>query len=331
MLAIDIVAPHVLLTIIGHSGLHTLYLLLLVAWVAFTGSDRESRIALGLALAAIGFAAILNALTGPLLLSAWISWMVGLVLVWLLAQALVNRQRLLVELEKAQAGLAEQLRLNAELHAEAQRAAVMDERQRLARELHDSATQSLYSARMFTGAASRMLSRDDTETAARHLEQVQQLTGDALAEMRLLIHELRPPVLEEKGLAAALRARLESVEARAGLETELTCDPTEPTRVPIAVEQELYGIAQEALNNALKHAHASRVVVALCETPQALTLEVRDDGVGFALNGHGGESEVGTGGVGLLGMRERATRVGGSVEILSGSGDGTTVRVKVPR
>jgi signal transduction histidine kinase len=327
-LALLVVVPHVALSLMGHAGVHTLYLLLVVAWVTYTGDRRASVITLGLALAAITIAAGIAVQQASLSLSAWISWGAGLILVWLLAQALVNRQRLLVELAQAQAGLAEQLRVNAELHAQAQRAVVLDERQRLARELHDSATQSLYSARLYTEAALRMLSNGDSVTATEHLREVKQLAADALAEMRLLIHELRPPVLEERGLAEALRVRLESVEERAGLAMHFQCEPEAPERLPAALEQELYGLAQEALNNALKHAHPSRVSVALHQDPARVRLEISDDGVGFEMNGHSG---AGASGLGLRSMQERAERAGGRIEIVSRAGEGTRVRVEVPR
>jgi signal transduction histidine kinase len=97
---------------------------------------------------------------------------------------------------------------NARLYEQAQQAAALEERQRLARDMHDSATQSVYSARVFAEAASRLLARGQTQGAAEYLGQIKEAARDALAEMRLLIYELRPPVLEEEGLVAALRLRL---------------------------------------------------------------------------------------------------------------------------
>jgi signal transduction histidine kinase len=144
--------------------------------------------------------------------------------------------------------------------------------------------------------------------------------------MRLLIFELRPPAQEEEGLAAALQARLDSVETRAGLETALQVEGER--RLPPTVEEELFWITQEALNNVVKHAHARRVTVRLELGSEDVQLEVRDDGVGFEPT----RAER-SGGVGLGSLQERAARIAGELAIESASGEGTrvTVRVKVPR
>jgi signal transduction histidine kinase len=140
--------------------------------------------------------------------------------------------------------------------------------------------------------------------------------------MRLLLFELRPPVLQEHGLAAALRARLQAVETRAGLVAEFDCQAEE--RLPPAKEQELYRVAQEALNNVLKHAHAGRVRVHLAVANGRATLEIADDGVGFE------PSMQGAGGLGLRGMRERVERLAGTLRVDSSPGKGTCVHVEVP-
>ena len=212
---------------------------------------------------------------------------------------------------------------NARLYERAQQAAVLEERQRLARELHDSVTQSLYGVSLYTEAASRARADGEVGPVAANLDGIRETTQEALGEMRLLLYELRPPLLEEHGLAAALRARLQNVETRAGLEVAFDCQGDE--RLPVDQEQELFRLAQEALNNVLKHAHARRVQVCLELAADRVVLEVADDGAGFdpAL-GRGG-------GFGLPGMRERAERVGGSLRIDSSPGTGTRVRVEVPR
>jgi signal transduction histidine kinase len=215
---------------------------------------------------------------------------------------------------------------NARLYDQAQRVATLEERQRLARELHDSATQSMYSARMYAEAASRLLSRGDEQTAAEYLGEVKAATRDALAEMRLLIHELRPPILESEGLVAALRLRLSAVEERAGIQTVLDVSPEFPERLPVALEQELYSLAQEALNNALKHGRPERITLTLGQTSAGVSLEVRDDGAGFD------PDQIGpNGGNGLRGMRERVARHGGVIRIESTPGEGVSVWVEVPR
>jgi signal transduction histidine kinase len=212
---------------------------------------------------------------------------------------------------------------NARLHERARQAAVLEERERLARELHDSVTQSLYAVSLHAEVAGRALADGDVEPAASNLADIRETVQEALAEMRLLLFELRPPLLQEQGLAAALHTRLRAVEARAGLTTEFAGDGAE--RLRPEVEQELYRVAQEALNNVLKHAHASRATVRLDVGAGRAALEVVDDGVGFEPALRGGD------GYGLPGMRERAQRLGGTLRVESAPGAGTRVRVEVPR
>jgi signal transduction histidine kinase len=211
---------------------------------------------------------------------------------------------------------------NARLYRQVEQLAVMEERQRLARELHDSVTQSLFSITLYAEAASRMLAAQKFDTTAEHLRELQATAQEALREMRLLVFELRPPLLAEQGLVAALQSRLEGVERRAGLRAELKV--VGEKRLPIPVEEELYGIAQEALNNVLKHAGAKHVMVRLEFVGQSALIEVRDDGAGFELASAGDR-----GGLGLRGMTERAQRVGGRLTVQSTPGEGTVVRVVV--
>jgi signal transduction histidine kinase len=212
---------------------------------------------------------------------------------------------------------------NARLHERARQAAVLEERQRLARELHDSVTQALYGISLYAEAADRALTRGEAEPAATNLRELRETAQEALGEMRLLIYELRPPLLEEYGLAAALRARLKAVETRAGLVTEFVGEYDD--RLAPHIEQELYRLAQEALNNVLKHAHAQHVRVRLAIGAASTILEVADDGVGFETWFRGGE------GFGLPGMRERAQRLGGELRVESSPGAGTRIEVNVPR
>ena len=212
---------------------------------------------------------------------------------------------------------------NARLHERARQAAVLEERQRLALELHDSVTQALYGVSLHAEAAGRALADGENDAVAASLREIRETTQEALGEMRLLLFELRPPLLEEHGLARALQSRLGAVEARAGLVTEFQGDGAE--RLPPETEQELYRLAQEALNNVLKHAHAGRVVVRLDVSADRATLEVADDGLGFEPSLRGGD------GFGLPGMRERAERLGGILSVESAPGAGTRVRVEVPR
>jgi signal transduction histidine kinase len=211
---------------------------------------------------------------------------------------------------------------NTRLHERARQAAVLEERQRLARELHDSVTQSLYGISLYAEAAQRALRHGDAAPAATHLQDIRDTTREALAETRLLLFELRPPLLEQ-GLPTALQTRLQAVEARAGLDVSFRSHGED--RLATEQEQELFRLAQEALNNVLKHAHARSVQVCFEVTPDRAILEVNDDGVGFDPSFRGGA------GFGLRGMRERAERLGGTLSIDSAPNTGTRVRVEVPR
>ena len=165
-----------------------------------------------------------------------------------------RRPRLFSEEEiRLAASVADQAALaveNARLRSRAEQAATFAERSRLARELHDSVTQSLYSVTLYAAAAARLLAGGDTATAAGHLQELRGTAQEALREMRLLIFQLSPPVLDQKDLAAALQTRLDAVEARGGMPVDYRVEGAD--HLPAAARQELYSIAQEALNNALK-------------------------------------------------------------------------------
>jgi signal transduction histidine kinase len=221
---------------------------------------------------------------------------------------------------------------NARLRERAEQVAVSEERGRLARDLHDSVTQSLYSLTLFAEAARRVASLGDMARTAEFLERVSSTALQALKEMRLLVHELRPLALERDRLIGALQQRLDAVEGRAGIQARLLVEGA--LDLPMAVESELYHIAQEALNNALKHAAASAVVVRLsCQVQHKaaritagcmhlIRLEVCDNGCGFEPD-HASEH----GGLGLISLRERTARLGGEIHIRSAPGQGTTVIV----
>jgi signal transduction histidine kinase len=227
--------------------------------------------------------------------------------------ARAESQALLVDLEAAYR------RLEA-YAARAEELAVVEERNRLARDLHDSVNQALYGLALSAEAANRHLAAGETAAAGERLRDVGDSAQEALKEMRLLIHELRPPLLEQEGLAAALQSRLAAVEGRVGLVAELEIAGDD--RPPLKVEAELDRIAQEALNNALKHARAGRIAVRLCQEPRRVVLEIVDDGVGFD------PALVRPGGLGLTSMAERAARVGGRFAIESRPGAGTRIRVE---
>jgi signal transduction histidine kinase len=206
--------------------------------------------------------------------------------------------------------------------------AIAAERNRLARDLHDSVTQSLYSLTLLAEAGQRMLANwgenAPGQAASSQLTSNQSRLGEiaqqALQEMRLLVYQLRPLALESEGLVGALEQRLETVERRAGVQAVVSVQGE--IDLPAGVEEELYRIAQEALNNALKHARASRVELSIRAVEDGVTLQVTDDGRGFDLASAGDR-----GGLGLVGMHERAARIGARLDVRSAPGEGTAVTV----
>ncbi|MCC7372466.1 MAG: sensor histidine kinase [Chloroflexi bacterium] len=314
VLVLAMTLPNAALALMHHSNANFLFLLLVVAWVGVVGTRTEGVAALVLGLGTVLTAAVADSLDRRMLWSEWSSWAAGLLILWLMARLLVRQEQLVAE--------------NACLNERARQAAVLEERQRLSRELHDSVTQALYGISLYAEAGTRALADGVAERAAQNLREIGETTQEALGEMRLLLFELRPPLLEERGLLGALGSRLGAVEARAGLTTDIRGD--DAVRLPPEIEQELYRLAQEALNNVLKHAHARHVSVRLDVTPGRAMLEVADDGVGFDPSMLGGHGQGGHG-FGVPGMRERAARLGGTLQIASAPGAGTRVRVEAPR
>ncbi|NSW53459.1 MAG: GAF domain-containing protein [Anaerolineae bacterium] len=211
----------------------------------------------------------------------------------------------------------------ARLRRQAQEGAVVQERQRLARELHDSVTQALYSLNLMVNAARRFAESGNLERSLYYLDQLPDISQQALKEMRLLIYDLRPSALEEEGLAFALGQRLETVERRAGVNAALRCDPA--IKLPREIEEGIYRITIEALNNVLKHAAATDAAVRVEANEDTVVLEVEDNGKGFEPT-HGILSE----GIGMKSMRERAEQLRGSFEIFSRPGSGALVRAVIP-
>ena len=240
----------------------------------------------------------------------------------------LTRANLLLEGE-----IKERKRAEAALAQHAAEVAVAEERSRLARDLHDSVTQSLHSSTLMAEAGQRLAGAGDLERTRHYLTRLGEISRQALKEMRLLVYELRPLALREVGLVGALQQRLDTVERRAGVEARLVVIGVEPgesqeIELPAEVEEALYPIAQEALNNALKHAKPSSVTVTLRlegEPPaRRIALEVADDGRGFDVG-----TMEGAGGIGLDSMRERAEQVGGILTIHSAPGEGTRVQVTI--
>jgi signal transduction histidine kinase len=205
---------------------------------------------------------------------------------------------------------------NAALYERAQQVASLEERQRLARELHDSVSQALYGIALGARTAQTLLARDPA-SAAEPVDYILSLAEVGLAEMRALIFELRPESLESEGLNAAIRKQLDALQARHSMEVNF--QPSDEPDLPLSVKEAVYRIAQEALNNVVKHSRATEVTVSLSTADGNVVLRVEDNGAGFD---PGGEFP---GHLGLKSMRERAENVGGRLEVRSRAGAGTQV------
>jgi PAS domain S-box-containing protein len=212
---------------------------------------------------------------------------------------------------------------HAQLHQQAEKLAVIEERQRLARELHDSVTQAIYSVTLYADAARMALAAGKQTVVAEHLRELRSMAREAMLDMRLLIFELHPPVLEKEGLAVAVQTRLETVEARSGLQSAFHVEGQE-RRLPLTIEEDLYRIVQEALTNAVKHAKAQQVTVRLRFGDHHFGLEVSDDGVGFDPT-----RARQSGGLGLRGIEERVQHIGGRLLVNSAPDEGTVLQVEV--
>ncbi len=209
---------------------------------------------------------------------------------------------------------------NADLYARSQQFAVVEERNRVARELHDAATQTLFS--LVLNARAAALTTEDPAARAT-LEEFVARTTAALQELRGLVHALRPKSLERDGLAATLGDHADALRTSGA---RVVVDAAEGLLLPLDTEHALLRIAQEAIHNALRHAPGSAVRVTLRAGAKTLTLRIRDDGPGFdpANLPHTRR------GLGLATMRERAHEIGARLDIRGGAGSGTTITVTVP-
>jgi signal transduction histidine kinase len=216
---------------------------------------------------------------------------------------------------------------NARLYERSRELSIISERNRLALELHDVVSQKLFSVMLTAEAAAAQLDRDP-EAARAQLERTRELARESLDELRSLILGLRPPELERDGLEGALRKELEMLARIHGIEIDLEIEgaaPTAGSNENGEREFAILRIAHEALNNAVRHAGADHVTVRLSQRPDVVTVEVRDDGVGFDPH----SAEVRSRHLGLTSMEERARELGGRLEIRSAPGSGTTVLLLV--
>jgi signal transduction histidine kinase len=213
---------------------------------------------------------------------------------------------------------------NARLYEQSRELSIVAERNRLALDLHDVVAQKLFGV-VLTAEAARTLFDRDTEAAREQVAKLRGLAQEALDELRSLVFELRPPDLERDGLCGALRKHVEVLRRLQGRDIELDV----PDELPPEAERdrEVLRIAQEALQNALRHAQAEHVAVRLRSDDGRLLLEVSDDGTGFDPD----EARLRSRRLGLTSMEERAERLGGRIEIRSSPGSGTTVRLELAR
>jgi PAS domain S-box-containing protein len=226
-----------------------------------------------------------------------------------------DHDRLLIETLAASVAIAIE---NARLYDQAKQTAAAAERSLLARELHDAVSQTLFSASVIAESLPRLWERDP-DKVWRGLEQLQQLTRGALAEMRTLLLELRPTALMEAKLGDLLRQLTEAFASRTPVKVSLTVEGQRS--LPPEVQIALYRMTQEALNNVTKHARATQVTVSLRSQPEEVELRIQDDGRGFDLGG------VQPGRLGLDILRERAEAIGATLQITSQADQGTEIAV----
>ncbi|MFZ6028147.1 MAG: two-component regulator propeller domain-containing protein [Chloroflexota bacterium] len=198
--------------------------------------------------------------------------------------------------------------------------AIIEERNRLARDLHDSAKQKAFAALAQLGVVRRLLHRSP-ETAQKHVEEVENLVYEVIQELSFLIQEMYPLALEEKGLITILREYVYEWENRNDIRVSLQVE--NQRRLPLQVEQALYRIVQESLANIARHSHASQVNICLAYGEKTVALSVDDNGQGFDL-------QQKPSGVGLRSMQERAALIGGEMAIQSAPGSGTRIQVLTP-
>jgi signal transduction histidine kinase len=211
---------------------------------------------------------------------------------------------------------------NYRLRLKAEEIATIQERQRLARELHDAVSQSLYSLTLFARSGRDALEVGDQVKLLDSLLQLETNSLSALREMRLLLYQLRSLALEEGGLVEAVESRFNLVERRSGIQA--TIDKDDRIELTGQIEQELYRLVTEALNNSLKHAGASQVSVTIQADDSLVVLDIRDNGGGF-------DPDRAYPGMGMQNMRDRVSALCGRFELDSQPGSGTRIHVEIPQ
>lgn len=248
---------------------------------------------------------------------------------YLVSRQSEQRRHSLGELADANQKLTETMRENAGLHAQlltqAREAGIFDERQRMAREIHDTLAQGL------TGIIAQLQAAEQARSRhaewGRHLDNASRLARESLAEARRSVHAMSPRALDSAHLPTAIAEVVNAWSEISGVESSLTTTGTPRTLHP-EIEVALLRAAQEALANVAKHADANRVGLTLSYMEDVVTLDVRDDGVGFDPAADVAPRQ--DGGFGLTAMRQRLSRVGGGLEVESEPGGGTAISANVP-
>jgi signal transduction histidine kinase len=226
----------------------------------------------------------------------------------------------IIKLFAAQATIAIE---NARIYQQSEQLAIWQERQRLARNLHDSVNQAVFGITLYAKAALRHLDAGKYDKLKQNLLDLTDTAKESLAEMRMLVHELHPPMIEQHGLVSAIENRLKTVEERVGIRCTFVAD--DHLEIPLFVEEELYRIVQEGLNNILKHSNAEEVRIILTQKDHQVQLIIEDNGVGFDLDR---KMQI-EGYVGLKSMRERAQNIDAIFDITTQLGGGTKISIKV--
>lgn len=210
---------------------------------------------------------------------------------------------------------------NAELAEKARYSAVVEERQRLARDLHDAVSQQLFAISMTATAVGRTLDKD-FEKATRQIHLIEEMSSVAQSEMRALLLHLRPVHLEGKRLSQGLRELL--IELQAKVPIAISYEMDEDIQLPKGIEDHLFRIVQEALSNTLRHSKATQMEIKLQRPTEMIRLSIRDNGVGFSLDDQKHAS------YGLVSMKERVNEIGGSLNLITAPGKGTRIEIRVP-
>lgn len=210
---------------------------------------------------------------------------------------------------------------NAQLAEQARVSAIIEERQRLARELHDAVSQQLFAISMTATAVGRTFDKDP-DRAKRQVQLIEEMSSVAQSEMRALLLHLRPVYLEGKRLYQGISELVQELQTK--IPMDIVLDMDEELRLVKGVENHLFRIVQEALSNTLRHSKANRMEIRIVQKVDAVRVTLRDDGVGFELDDTKQTS------YGLSTMRERVNEVGGTIQYITAPGKGTRIEIVVP-